>query len=174
MSPTASSRRTLLKQLGLAGVGLSILDVPGWVLPALAQSETLVPFTDIPDNVRWEIPPDRRTLDIRTIDGPFTPKEEHANALELAVKEFNGSIFAKLRPKLILAFFIGCALSSSAAPGTPKRGDAEPQEDCAKERANDGPRRSHVSNNIALVLTPGCVSATGSEHQEEKRRDLKK
>src|SRR6476661_11039502 len=76
MSAHTSSRRTLLKQLGLAGVGLSVLDVPGWVLPALAQSETLVPFTDIPDNVRWEVPPDRRTLDLRTIDGPFTPKDK--------------------------------------------------------------------------------------------------
>ena len=78
MSPTASSRRTLLKQLGLAGVGLSILDVPGWVLPALAQSETLVPFTDIPDNQRFEPGPDRRLLDIRTIEGPFTPKDKFA------------------------------------------------------------------------------------------------
>jgi len=38
----------------------------------------LVPFTDIPDNVRWEVPPDRRTLDLRTIDGPFTPKDRFA------------------------------------------------------------------------------------------------
>jgi DMSO/TMAO reductase YedYZ molybdopterin-dependent catalytic subunit len=76
MSPHASSRRTVLKQLGLVGVGLSIADFPGWVLPALAQGETQVPFTDIPDNVRWEVPPDRRTLDLRTIDGPFTPKDK--------------------------------------------------------------------------------------------------
>ena len=76
MTPHASSRRTLLKQLGLVGVGLSIADLPGWVLPALAQGETQVPFTDIPDNVRWEVPPDRRTFDLRTIDGPFTPKDK--------------------------------------------------------------------------------------------------
>jgi DMSO/TMAO reductase YedYZ molybdopterin-dependent catalytic subunit len=76
MSPHASSRRTVLKQLGLVGVGLSIADFPGWVLPALAQGETQVPFTDIPDNVRWEVPPDRRTLDLRTINGPFTPKDQ--------------------------------------------------------------------------------------------------
>src|SRR5215475_1660087 len=76
MSPHASSRRTVLKQLGLVGVGLSIADLPGWVLPALAQGETQVAFTDIPDNVRWEVPPDRRTFDLRTIDGPFTPKDK--------------------------------------------------------------------------------------------------
>jgi DMSO/TMAO reductase YedYZ molybdopterin-dependent catalytic subunit len=46
------------------------------MLPALAQGETVVPFTDIPDNVRWEVPPDRRSLDLRTIDGPFTPKDK--------------------------------------------------------------------------------------------------
>jgi DMSO/TMAO reductase YedYZ molybdopterin-dependent catalytic subunit len=78
MAPHPSSRRTLLKQLGLVGAGLSIADLPGWVLPALAQGETAVAFTDIPDTVRWEVPPDRRTLDIRTIDGPFTPKDKFA------------------------------------------------------------------------------------------------
>jgi DMSO/TMAO reductase YedYZ molybdopterin-dependent catalytic subunit len=76
MSPHASSRRTVLKQLGMVGVGLSIADLPGWVLPALAQGETQVPFTDIPDNVRWDVPPDRRTFDLRTIDGPYTPKDK--------------------------------------------------------------------------------------------------
>jgi len=58
--------------------GLSVLGVPEWVLPALAQGETLVPFTDIADNVRWETPPDRRLLDLRTIDGPFTPSDKFA------------------------------------------------------------------------------------------------
>jgi DMSO/TMAO reductase YedYZ molybdopterin-dependent catalytic subunit len=55
-----------------------VLGIPEWALPALAQGETLVPFTDIPENVRWEVPPDRRTLDLRTIDGPFTPKDKFA------------------------------------------------------------------------------------------------
>ena len=76
MASHTSSRRAVLKQLGLVGVGLSIADLPGWVLPALAQGETLVPFTDIPANVRWEVPPDRRTFDIQTINGPFTPKDK--------------------------------------------------------------------------------------------------
>ncbi len=71
------SRREILKG-GLAVAGLGVLGLPEWALPVLAQGETLVPFTDIPDNVRWETPPDRRTLDIRTIDGPFTPKDKFA------------------------------------------------------------------------------------------------
>jgi DMSO/TMAO reductase YedYZ molybdopterin-dependent catalytic subunit len=76
MSPITSSRRAVLKQLGLVGVGLSIADVPGWVLPALAQSETLVPFTDIPATFNPVPSATNRTLDIRKVDGPFTPKDQ--------------------------------------------------------------------------------------------------
>ena len=72
-----STRREILVG-GLAAAGLGVLGIPEWALPALAQSETVVPFTDIPDNVRWETPPDRRLLDVRTIDGPFTPKDKFA------------------------------------------------------------------------------------------------
>src|SRR5436189_1636426 len=75
--PNQTTRRDVLRgTLGLAG--LSAFGIPDWALPALAQSETLVPFTDIPENVRWETPPDQRRLDIRTIDGPFTPKDKFA------------------------------------------------------------------------------------------------
>ena len=71
------SRRNLIKG-GLAVAGLGVLNMPEWMLPVMAQGETLVPFTDIPENVRWETPPDRRLLDIRTIDGPFTPADKFA------------------------------------------------------------------------------------------------
>src|SRR5260370_10630763 len=71
------SRREVLKG-GLAAAGLGVLGISEWALPVLAQGETLVPFTDIPDNVRWEVPPDRRTLDLPTIDGPFTPANKLA------------------------------------------------------------------------------------------------
>jgi DMSO/TMAO reductase YedYZ molybdopterin-dependent catalytic subunit len=72
-----ASRRDVIKG-SLAMAGLAAFGIPEWALPALAQSETLVPFTDIPDTVRWETPPDRRLLDVRTIDGPFTPKDKFA------------------------------------------------------------------------------------------------
>ena len=71
------SRREVLKG-GLAVAGLGVLGIPEWALPALAADETLVPFTDIPENVRWDTPPDRRLLDVRTIDGPFTPADKYA------------------------------------------------------------------------------------------------
>jgi DMSO/TMAO reductase YedYZ molybdopterin-dependent catalytic subunit len=66
-------RRDILKG-GLAVAGLSALGIPEWALPALAQGETLVPFTDLPANAP---PPaaDRRLLDVRTIDGPLTPRD---------------------------------------------------------------------------------------------------
>ena len=70
-----SSRRDILKG-SLALAGLSVLSIPKWALPALAQGETLVPFTDLPEIINWSRTPDRRMLDVRTIDGPFTPRDK--------------------------------------------------------------------------------------------------
>jgi DMSO/TMAO reductase YedYZ molybdopterin-dependent catalytic subunit len=69
------SRRDILRG-SLAG--LTVLAIPEWALPALAQGETVVPFTDLPENVRWETPPDRRLLDVSTITGPFIPAAKFA------------------------------------------------------------------------------------------------
>jgi DMSO/TMAO reductase YedYZ molybdopterin-dependent catalytic subunit len=69
------TRREMLRG-SLALAGLSIFGLPEWALPALAQSETVVPFTDIPANANFTPTPDRRNLDLRTIDGPFTPKDK--------------------------------------------------------------------------------------------------
>ncbi|MBI2189514.1 MAG: molybdopterin-dependent oxidoreductase [Acidobacteria bacterium] len=70
-----TTRRDILKSgLALAGVGL--LGIPEWALPALAQGETLVPFTDLPDNINWVPAADRRLYDVRTIDGVFTPRDK--------------------------------------------------------------------------------------------------
>jgi hypothetical protein len=74
---TDSSRRDILRR-GLVVAGLNVVGVRDWMLPALAQSETVVPFTDLPENVRWDTPPDRRLLDIRTIDAPITPADRFA------------------------------------------------------------------------------------------------
>jgi DMSO/TMAO reductase YedYZ molybdopterin-dependent catalytic subunit len=71
------SRREILRG-GLAVACLGVIGIPEWVLPTLEADETLVPFTDIPENVRWDTPPDRRLLDVRTIDGPFTPADKYA------------------------------------------------------------------------------------------------
>jgi len=60
--------------------GLTATGMLAWLsdvaMPALAQGETLVPFTDLPAKMNLTPTPDRRTLDIRNIDGPFTPKDQ--------------------------------------------------------------------------------------------------
>jgi DMSO/TMAO reductase YedYZ molybdopterin-dependent catalytic subunit len=71
---TTHTRRDVLRT-GLAVAGLSTLGLPEWVLPALAEGETLVPFTDLPDTFPAATV-DRRQLDVRKIDGPFTPKDQ--------------------------------------------------------------------------------------------------
>ena len=44
-----TTRRDMLKA-GLAVAGLGLLGMPEWALPVLAQGETVVPFTDWPEN----------------------------------------------------------------------------------------------------------------------------
>jgi DMSO/TMAO reductase YedYZ molybdopterin-dependent catalytic subunit len=70
-----STRREVLKG-SLAVAGLSVFGIPEWAFPALAETEALVPFTDIPENFPLVTAPDRRIIDIRKIDGPFTPKDQ--------------------------------------------------------------------------------------------------
>ncbi|HXG90614.1 MAG TPA: molybdopterin-dependent oxidoreductase [Vicinamibacterales bacterium] len=70
-----NTRRDILKG-GLAVAGLSVFGVPEWALPVLAQSETVVPFTDWPENFNPAPAADRRQLDTRKIDGPLTPADQ--------------------------------------------------------------------------------------------------
>jgi len=74
MSKKMTRREILRGSLTLAGLGA--LGIPEWALPALAQGETVVPFTDIPANANFTPAPDRRTYDIRKIDNAFTPKDQ--------------------------------------------------------------------------------------------------
>ena len=71
--PERITRRESLKR-GLAATSLAL--APNWTLPALAQGETVVPFTDLPATLNFTPSPDRRTLDVRKIDGPLTPKDQ--------------------------------------------------------------------------------------------------
>ena len=73
--PHQMTRRDTLKR-GLAAAGALAL-VPEWALPALAQGDVEVPFTDVPDSFNPR-PADgsRRFLDIRTIDGMLTPADQ--------------------------------------------------------------------------------------------------
>src|SRR5262245_12305144 len=60
---------------GLATAGLLGLP-PNWATVALAEGETLVPFTDLPANFNPVPGPERRILDVQKIYGQFTPKEQ--------------------------------------------------------------------------------------------------
>ncbi len=72
---TSISRRDTLKR-GLAATAALAL-VPDWALPALAQGDVDVPFTDIPATFN-PAPAGgaRRFLDIRKIDGLITPSDQ--------------------------------------------------------------------------------------------------
>jgi len=74
MSKQPTRREILRGSLALAGLGA--LGIPEWALPVLAQGETLVPFTDIPANANFAPAPDRRTFDLRKLEGAFTPKDQ--------------------------------------------------------------------------------------------------
>ncbi len=71
------TRREVLKG-GLATAGMLAMGLGEWTLPALAQGDTLVAFTDIPEDMVFPSGPDAavRFLDIRTIDGQFTPRDQ--------------------------------------------------------------------------------------------------
>jgi DMSO/TMAO reductase YedYZ molybdopterin-dependent catalytic subunit len=62
-----------------AGAAASLLAlIPEWAVPALAQGETDVAFTDYPANYKVNANPDaaNRFLDIRKIDGQITPNDQ--------------------------------------------------------------------------------------------------
>jgi DMSO/TMAO reductase YedYZ molybdopterin-dependent catalytic subunit len=74
--PDQMTRRETLRA-GLTAASVLAL-LPDWATPALAQDEVDVPFTDLPANFNPSANPNAptRTLDIRKIDGPFTPKDQ--------------------------------------------------------------------------------------------------
>jgi len=72
---TELTRRETLKR-GLAAAGALAL-VPEWALPALAQGEVDVPFTDLPATFNFSPPGgNNRFLDLRKIDGFLTPADQ--------------------------------------------------------------------------------------------------
>lgn len=72
---SGTTRRDLLKS-SAALAGLGMLRVPEWMLPVLAQGETVIPFTDWPENFNPVPTADRRVFDTRTLSGAITPKDQ--------------------------------------------------------------------------------------------------
>ncbi|MGA3325357.1 MAG: molybdopterin-dependent oxidoreductase [Terriglobia bacterium] len=86
------SRREYLRR-GLAVTGLLAL-ASDWTMPALAQGETDVPFTDIPANFNPQNPnATTRLLDIRNIEGPYTPTDQFFNIQHFDRPEIDGAAY---------------------------------------------------------------------------------
>jgi DMSO/TMAO reductase YedYZ molybdopterin-dependent catalytic subunit len=86
------SRRETLKR-GLAATSLLTL-LSEWTFPALAQDETEVPFTDIPADFNPNNPKSTtRLLDIRKIDGPFTPTDQFFSVQHFDRPEIDGNAY---------------------------------------------------------------------------------
>jgi DMSO/TMAO reductase YedYZ molybdopterin-dependent catalytic subunit len=69
------TRRDVMKT-GFAAAALGAASSFDWILPALAQGEVVVPFTDSHQNFNPTPGPDRRLFDTRSLSGPFTPKDQ--------------------------------------------------------------------------------------------------
>jgi len=89
---TEPTRRETLRR-GFAAA--SFLAIPEWALPAFAQGEEDVKFIDLPQNYNPSANPNAATrqLDIRTIDGMFTPKDrffttQHMNKPEIDPEKY--------------------------------------------------------------------------------------
>jgi DMSO/TMAO reductase YedYZ molybdopterin-dependent catalytic subunit len=74
MTTIRRNRRETLKST-LAIAGLAALGLPEWAF-ALEQGETVVPWSDMPENFPTVTGPDRRIVDIRKIDAPLTPRDQ--------------------------------------------------------------------------------------------------
>lgn len=72
-----TTRRDIIKG-GLAVAGLGMLGVPEWMIPALAQGDTLVPFTEDgwPEKFNSTPRPEVRLFNTQTIAGPLTPPNQ--------------------------------------------------------------------------------------------------
>jgi DMSO/TMAO reductase YedYZ molybdopterin-dependent catalytic subunit len=86
------SRRETLKR-GLAATSLLAL-LSDWSMPALAQDDIDVPFTDIPASFNPQAPNSpTRLLDIRKIDGPFTPIDQYYTVQHFDRPEIDGNSY---------------------------------------------------------------------------------
>ena len=91
MSEQITRRETLRR--GLTATSLLAL-IPEWATPGLAQGETDVPFTDIPESFNPNNPKSTtRFLDIRTIDGPIIPKERFFAIQHFGSPEIDASTY---------------------------------------------------------------------------------
>ena len=85
------TRRDAITRLAAAGV--FAFGIPEWAIPVLGQEETLVAFTDIPEDFDTSMGGRFRMLDIRTIDGMYTPADKFYAIQHYNVPELDGASF---------------------------------------------------------------------------------
>ena len=88
----ATTRRAILRG-GLATAGLGMVGIPEWALPALAQGERVIQFTDYPANYVTSRNETSRSLDLRKIDGMFTPRDQFFTTQHMGHPEIDGAAF---------------------------------------------------------------------------------
>jgi len=69
------NRREVMKT-GLAAAALGAASNFEWILPAMAQGEVMVPFSDSHQTFNANPAIDRRLFDTRALSGAFTPKDQ--------------------------------------------------------------------------------------------------
>ncbi len=95
------SRREMLRQAGLVTVGLAATAVPGWPKGWFRDTETIVPFTDIPpgfSTLRSEEPerlPGENLVaqDLRDLESWITPSEDFFAVSHYGMPELDGAAY---------------------------------------------------------------------------------
>lgn len=162
MAEESQTRRRILKG-GLAAAGLGVLGFPEWALPALAQDEEVILFTDIPENFDTNPRPMVRFLDIRNIDGPFTPSDQFFTVQHLGQPEVDGDSF-RLKVTGLVDRELELSLGDLRAMGNSKLAAGF---ECS---GNSGTRLQALSSNgdwtglpLAAVLNEAGLQADGHE-----------
>ena len=86
------NRREVMKT-GLAAAALGAASNFEWILPALAQGESVVPFTEFPPTFNPAPAVDRRLFDTRTLSGAFTPKDQFFTTQHYGHPEVDAAAF---------------------------------------------------------------------------------
>ena len=92
MKPEDEGRRKMMKG-GVVAAGIA--SIPNWVMPALAQGEELVPFTDVPDSFvpRQKVDGANYFQDTRNIDNFYSPNDQFYVVQHYGQPELNNSAY---------------------------------------------------------------------------------
>jgi DMSO/TMAO reductase YedYZ molybdopterin-dependent catalytic subunit len=167
------TRREILKG-SLAIAGLSALGIPEWALPALAQGETVVPFTDVPANANFVPAADRRQLDIRTIDGPFTPKDKFFTTQHYGHPEIDPAVFRLKvsglvdRPKSLSLDELKKMGSAELVAGFECSGNRRPLQGLSSNGRWTGVPLKTVLDSAGLKAAARDIVFYGADHGEEE------